>query len=184
MSISRTIVGLDPSGDRLALAAVRLGLGGASPIATAVAAPHRGDRGPGFMEQAEAALSEFVARHNLAGSGARLYVPAPQVYTARVSFPLLKDRDLRQALELELERLFPFPAARLRFAWQKGPQAGGERKTLVTVAATPSEYLDRWEECISRAGLELLGAVPAGWALLSACGRIGGPSPGTVAALL
>ncbi len=125
------------------------------------------------MEEAGAVLGEYVARHQLAGSQARLCLPARNVYTARVAFPDMRDGDLREALELELERLFPFPAKRLRFAWRKTLHGRGDGKVTLVVAATPSDYLDRWEECVSRVGLVLSGAIPAGWALSSACARIG-----------
>ena len=173
MSVLRTVVGIDPSGSRLALVAVRSGLGGPSPVAPPAVSSLRGERESAVMEDAEAALSDFVARHELAGSAARLCIPARHVFTARVAFPRMKDRDLREALSLEIERLFPFPAARLRFASRKSPDGRGDRKVRLIVTATPSDYLERWEECVSRAGLVLAGAVPAGWALSSACEAIG-----------
>ncbi len=186
MSMLRTIVGIDPSGSRLALVAVKMALGGPSLAAAPAVSPLRGERDSALMEEAEAALSDFVARHGLAGSAARLCIPARHVYTARVVFPRLKDKDLRQALELELERLFPLPAARLRFAWRTAGNGRADRKVRLVVAAAPSDYLDRWEECIARAGLVLTGAIPAGWALSSACAKIGhAPAePGGLTAVL
>ncbi len=173
MSAPRTIVGIDPSGSRLALVAVRMALGGPALAAPPAVSPLRGDRDAALAEDAEAALCDFVARHELAGCQARLCVPARHVYTARVVFPRLKERDLRQALELELERLFPLPAARLRFAWRAAAAGKGDRKVRLVVAASPSDYLDRWEACVARAGLVLSGAIPAAWALSSACAKIG-----------
>lgn len=186
MNLGRTVVGIDPSGNRLALVAVRMGVGGPSLIAPPVVLPLRGERESAFMAEAEAALSDLVARHELAGSPARLCIPASHVYTARVVFPRLKDGDLRQALALELERLFPFPAARLRFGWRKTGNGSGDRNIRLIVAATPSDYLERWEECVSRAGLVLSGAIPAGWALSSACAKVGHApaAPGGLTALV
>lgn len=186
MSVLQAVVGIDPSGDRLALVAVRTGLGGPALAAPPAVSPLRGERDAALVEEAEAALSDFVARHELAGCPAHLCIPARNVYTARVAFPPLKERDLRAALSLEVERLFPFPAGRLRFGWRK--EADGDRagRIRLVVAATPADYLERWEDCVSRAGLVLAGAIPAGWALSSACGRVGHapPTPGGLTALL
>ncbi len=185
MSARRAVVGIDPSGNRLALVALKAGLGGPSPVVPPAVSPLRSERDALLLEDAEAALSDFVARHELAGSPARLCVPARHVYTAHVVFPHLKERDLRQALELELERLFPLPAARLRFAWRAAGEARENRRVRLAVAATPSDYLDRWEECVSRAGLVLAGAVPAGWAVSSACEALGhAPAAGGLTAVL
>lgn len=173
MSGARTVVGIDPSGDRLSLVAVRTGLGGTSLAAPPTTSSLRGDRGAARMEEADAALSDFVARHGLAGSPARLCVPSRHVYTTRADFPPLKDRDMREALALELERLFPLPASRLRFGWRRIPGPKGGKSVLLTVAAASSDYLAQWEECVSRAGLVLSGAIPTGWALASAFQRIG-----------
>jgi len=186
MSVLQTVVGIDPSGNRLALVAVRTALGGPSLAVQPAVSPLRGERDSAIMEEAEAALSDFVARHGLAGSPARLCVPARHVYIAHVVFPQLKEKDLRQALALELERLFPLPAARLRFAWRAAGNGRGDRKIRLIVAAAASDYLDRWQECVSRAGLVLSGAIPAGWALSSACEVIGHApaAPGGLTAVL
>ncbi len=185
MSAPRAVVGIDPSGNRLALVALKRGLGGPSPEAPPAVSPLRGERDALLMEDAEGALSDVVARHELAGCPARLCIPARHVYAGQIVFPRLKERDMRQALELELERLFPLPAARLRFAWRTAGEARADRRVRVGVAAVPADYLDRWAECVSRAGLVLAGAIPAGWALLSAREAVGhAPAPGGLTAVL
>lgn len=169
MNLYQTVVGIDPSGRRLSIAAVRGGLGRSVLCAAPVSHDLRGDREQARQDEAEGLLGEYVARNRLAGSAARLCVPAARVYTARLSFPPLKDKDLRAALELELERLFPVPPSRLRFGWRRLGRASGRAAVPLVVAAVPSSYLERWEEICSRAGLSLRGAVPAGWAVASAC---------------
>ena len=170
MSLSKTVVGIDPSGRRLAVAAVRAGLGGPSPCAPPAVFELRGDRGP---DEAEGVLGEYVARNGLAGSAARLCVPADRVHTARVSFPPLKDRDLRAAIGLELERLFPFPPSTLRFAWRRLEDGAPNKAVTLVVAAAPAAYVERWEEIASRSGLRLTGAVPCGWSLSAAWAFLG-----------
>lgn len=174
MNLYQTVVGIDPSGRRLSIAALRGGLGRPVPCAPPASYDLRGDREQARQEEAEGLLGEYVARNRLAGSAARLCVPADRVYTARLSFPPLGDRDLRAALELELERLFPVPPSRLRFGWRRLRTVSGGRAVHLIVAAAPSSYLERWEEISSRAGLSLRGAVPAGWAVSSACLLAGG----------
>lgn len=169
MNLFQTVVGIDPSGRRLSIAAVRGRPGRAVPCAPPASYDLRGDREQARQEEAEGLLGEYVARNRLAGSAARLCVPADRVYTARLSFPPLRDKDLRAALELELERLFPVPPARLRFGWRRLASGSGGTTVPLIVAAVPSAYLETWEEISSRAGLTLRGAVPAGWAVASAC---------------
>jgi len=178
LNLYQTVVGIDPSGRRLSIAAVRGGLGRTVLCSPPASHDIRGDREQTRQEEAEALLGEYVARNLLAGSAARLCVPADRVYTARLSFPPLKDKDLRAALELELERLFPVPPSRLRFGWRRLATVSGRTAVPLVVAAVPSAYLERWEEICSRTGLTLRGAVPAGWAVSSAClfGGVGGGS--------
>lgn len=184
MTLFQTVVGIDPSGRRLALAAVRVGVAGPAPHAPAVSHELRGDREQARLEEAEALLGEYVARNRLSGNAARLCVPADRVYVARVTFPPLKDRDLRAALELELERLFPVPPSTLRFAWRTIGDASGKKLSTHVVAAAPAAYLEAWEEIASRAGLALRGAVPAGWAVWSARSFAAAGAPPGLSAIL
>jgi len=168
MNLFQTVVGIDPSGRRLALAAVRGGFGRPALCAPPFVCDLRGEREQQLLSEAEGALGDFVARNGLKGSAARLCVPADRVYSARVSFPRVREKDLRPALELELERLFPFPSSRLRFGWRRLPGAAGGKDVTLVVTAAPAEYIEWWEEAVSRAGLRLTGAIPSGWALSAA----------------
>lgn len=164
----QTVVGIDPSGKRLAVAAIRGGFGRPVLCAPLLVADLRSEREQQLLSEAEGVLSDFVARTGLVGSAARLCIPADHVYTARVSFPRLREKDQLQALELELERLFPFPPSRLRFGWRRLAAAEDGKNVTLVVTAVPSDYLEPWENAVSRAGLRLTGAIPVGWALSSA----------------
>ena len=168
MNWFQTVVGIDPSGKRLALAAVRGGFGRPALCAPPLVSNLRGDREQQLLSEAEGILGDFVARNGLAGSAARLCVPADRVYSARVHFPPIREKDLRPALELELERLFPFPSSLLRFGWHRLPDTNGGKNVTLVVMAAPADYIEWWEEAVSRAGLRLAGAIPSGWALSSA----------------
>jgi Tfp pilus assembly protein PilN len=180
------MIGIDPSGGRLAVVAVRHGIAGASPAFPPLLHEPKAGKDPVRFEEIEGVLGEYVARNGLVGAEAALVLPAERVYLARAAFPPMKERDLRDAVGMELERLFPVPPAELRHGFRRlaGLSAGG-RITLV-VAATPSEYIDRWEEIVARAGLSLSAAVPSGWAVGAALSGPGGLSgePGRTAAVL
>jgi len=182
----RTMIGIDPSGGRLAIVAVRRGIGGSSLAVPPLWHEPRTAKEPARFEEIEGVLSEFVARNGLVGAGAALVLPAERVYLARASFPPMKERDLRDAVGMELERLFPVPPAELRHGFRRlaGLSSGG--KITLVVVATPSEYIDLWEEIVTRAGLSLSAAVPAAWAVGAALSGPGGPSgePGRTAAVL
>ncbi|GAB4373027.1 MAG: hypothetical protein Kow00128_22260 [Deltaproteobacteria bacterium] len=173
MSLFQAKVGIDPSGRRLAIAAVRGGIGRAAPVAPPVCHSLGGERESDRVVEAEGLLRDYVVRHRLSGDAACLCVPAEKVYTARAVFPVLRERDLRGALSLELERLFPVSPETLRFGWRRipGEPAGGGM--LLVVAAVPADFLLQWEGIASRAGLVLRGAVPWGWAMASACRAAG-----------
>lgn len=186
MNLFQTVVGIDPSGRRLAVAAVRGGFGRPVLSAPPLVADLRGEREQQLLSEAEGILSDFVARNGLAGSAARLCVPADRVFTARVSFPPIREKDLLPALELELERLFPFPPSRLRFGWRRLAGTGYGKNVTLVVTAVPSDHIELWENAVSRAGLRPAGAIPAGWALssaLSIAGR-GGERTGEPTAIL
>jgi hypothetical protein len=186
MNLFRTVIGIDPSGKRLVLAAVRGGFGQAALCLPPFLTDLRGDREPQLLSEAEEALGEFVARNALAGSEATLCIPADRVYIACLPFPLIREKDLRPALELELERLFPFPQSRLRFGWRTLGKASDGKTVKLVVTAVLSDYIDSWENAVSRVGLRFAGAVPAGCALSSAlalAGR-GGKAAGGITAIL
>ncbi|MGZ8461084.1 MAG: PilN domain-containing protein, partial [Candidatus Deferrimicrobiaceae bacterium] len=179
----RTMIGIDPSGGRLAIVAVRRGVGGSS---LAVPPVWHEPRTAKESVRFEEVLGEFVARNGLVGAGAVLALPAERVHLARATFPMLKEKDLRDAVGMEVERLFPLPPAELRHAFRRlaGPSAVG--RVALVVAATSSEYIDRWEEVVARAGLSLSAAVPSAWAIGAALSGPGGPSgePGRAAAVI
>ncbi|GAB4244031.1 MAG: hypothetical protein OHK0028_22390 [Deltaproteobacteria bacterium] len=170
----RTMIGIDPSGGRLAIAAVRRGVAGATLAFPPLLHEPRAGKDPVRFEEIESVLGEYVARHGLVGAGAALVLPAGNVYLARAAFPPLKEKDVGGAVAMELERLFPLPAGKLRYAFRRlpGPPSGG--KTGWVVAAAPSEFIDRWEEVVARAGLTLSAAVPAAWAVGAAFSAAGG----------
>jgi general secretion pathway protein L len=176
LSLFRTVVGIDPSGKRLALSAVRYGLGRPSVAVPPAVVDLRGDREQARMAEAGSILADFVARNGLAGCEARLAIPADRVFLARVAFPPLKSKDLRPALALEMDRIFPVPSSRLKFNWRGPAGSAAGKDTRQIVVAASSEYLDLWEDLVSRAGLSLAGAVPSGWALSAACRWAGEPA--------
>ena len=182
----RTMIGIDPSGGRLAIVAVRRGVGGSSLAVPPLWHEPKTGKDPVRFEEIEGVLGEYVARNGLVGAGAAIVLPAERVYLARAAFPPMKERDLRDAVGMELERLFPVPPTELRHGFRRlaGLSAGG--KITLVVAATPSEYIDRWEEIVTRAGLSLSAAVPSAWAVGAALSGPGGPSgePGRTAAVL
>lgn len=173
MRIFQAAVGIDPSGGRLALSA-RGGPAGREGVHAVV--PFRETRPDAQFEEAEKALSEFVALHGLSGCPARLCVPAERTYLARIRLPRLKERDMRAALSLEVDRLFPFPSSRLLFAWRWiGPRQAGKESPL-RIAAAPADYVDRWKDVAARAGLSLESAFPAAWGAAASCREAGGLS--------
>jgi Tfp pilus assembly protein PilN len=180
------MIGIDPSGGRLAIVAVRRGVGGSSLAVPPLWHEPRTAKESSRFEEIEGVLGEFVARNGLVGAGAALVLPAERVYLARAAFPPMKERDLRDAVGMELERLFPLPPAELRYGFRRlaGLSTGG--KLPLVVAATPSEYIDRWEEIVTRAGLTLSAAVPSAWAVGDALSGPGGlpGEPGSTAAVL
>lgn len=169
MSLFETVVGIDPSGKRLVLVARGTGLARSVPAAVF---PLRAEREPSRFEEAEGILREYVARHGLSGCAARLCVPASRVYTARISFPPLRDRDLAAALEIELERLFPVPASRLSFGWRRGRKGERGNSVPLVVAAAPTDYIERWREAAARSGLSLASAIPSAWAISAALSEV------------
>lgn len=167
MNPFQTVVGIDPSGKRLALAAIRGGFGPPALIAPPLVYDLRSEKEQQLLSEVEGVLGDFAARHGLAGSAARLCIPADRTYSARVTFPPIREKDLRPALELELERLFPFPSSRLRFGWKRLAEPSDGKNVTLIVTAVLSDYIEWWEDAASRTGLRLDGAIPAGWALSS-----------------
>lgn len=179
MRLFQAIVGIDPSGDRLVAVAVH----GGTRRVVGVPLVHemRGESESVRLVKAEAALGDFVVRNELMGAEARLGIPADKVLFSRVALPPLKDADLQEAVESELERLFPCSPAGLRFTWKRLPDGTGGKAIPLLVVATQGEYLDRWEEILSRVGLTLKTAVPSARALAAGLLHTGVPIDGPTA---
>ena len=102
---------------------------GASSVALPpLAHEFRGEREAARLEEAESVLGEYVARHGLVGADAFLALPAERVHMVRAAFPPMREKDLREAVGLELDRLFPVPPDTLRYGYLKvpGPTEGGK----------------------------------------------------------
>jgi Tfp pilus assembly protein PilN len=177
VKLFQTVLGVDPSGGRLAAVAVQRGLGGPVVARPPLCHEYRGDRGATRLEEAEIVLGEYVARNGLVGAEAFLALPADQVHMARAVFPPLRERDLREAVGLELERLFPVVPATLRYGYRVLPDTSPKGKISLVVAAVSVEYLDRCEEVLTSAGLSSGAAIPAGWAAGAAMSRIESQPP-------
>jgi hypothetical protein len=187
VKLFRTRLGIDLSGSRIALVAVRASLGGASVVLPPLVHDFRGDREAARLEEGESVLGEFVARNGLVGAEAYLALPTGRVHMGRAVFPPLREKDLNEAVGLELERLFPVPPETLRYGYRRLPEALPGGKIAVVVAAVPQEYLDLCGQIVSRAGMTLAAVVPAGWAAAAAVTRIpgtGSPKPGAPSAVL
>jgi len=177
VKLFQAVLGIDPSGGRLAAVKVQGGLGGPLVERASLCHDYRSDREATRLEEAETALGEFVARNGLVGAKVFLSLPADRVHMARAAFPPLREKDLREAVGLELERLFPVSPANLRYGYLRLAGPSSEGKISLVVAAASGEYLDLWEEILSRVGLSLAAAVPAGWAAGAAASRFTGQPP-------
>jgi hypothetical protein len=173
----QAVVGIDPSGGRLSVVAVRGVMGTPTAVLPPLSHEFRSEREDGRFGEAEGVLGDFVARNGLVGARAFLVLPADAVHMARAVFPPMREKDLREAVGLELERLIPLAPSAMRHAWRKLPDTARDGKFRLVVAAAPLDYLDRWEETVSRVGLTLEAAVPAAWAIAAAMSRFGVPHP-------
>jgi len=177
VKLFQAVLGIDPSGGRLAAVGVQGGLGGPIVGRRSLCHDYRSEREATRLDEAETVLGEFVARNGFVGAKAFLALPADRVHMARAAFPPLREKDLREAVGLEMERLFPVPQATLRYGYRRLADPTSKGKISLVVAAVPVEYLDRCEEILSRVGLSLAAAVPAGWAAGAAASRFAGQPP-------
>jgi Tfp pilus assembly protein PilN len=174
VKLFRTVLGIDLSGARIAIVAFRTAPGGPSVVLPPLAHEFRGEREAARLEEAESVLGEFVARHGLVGAKAFLSIPAERVHMARAAFPPLREKDLQEAVGLELDRLFPVPSETLRHRYRTAPEIPEGGKISLVVAAVSREYLDLCGQIVSRTGMTLAAAVPAGWAAAAAVSRVSG----------
>ncbi len=182
----QTTIGIDPSGGRLAAVAVNGGLGRPGTGAPSLVCDLKAGTPQARLAEAEGALRDFVAKNGLAGSVAKLCIPADLVYVARTAFPPLKEKDVRPALSLELERLFPVPPSRLKFAWRTLKKKSPGKTADLLVTAASADFIEQWKAAVLGAGLRLAGAIPAGSAVSAACSTagVGGGADGGVTAVL
>ncbi len=183
MKLFRTALGVDLSGSRIAVVAVRTAPGGLSVALPPLAHEFGGEREAARLEEAESILGEYVTHHGLVGAEAFLALPAERVHMGRASFPPMREKDLRDAVGLELGRLFPVSPDSLRYGYRKVPGPTEEGKVLLAVAAVSREYIELCGQLLSRAGMTLGAAVPPGWAAGAALYRILGRRPGQAGAL-
>jgi len=176
LKLFRTSIGIDISGSRIALVALRNSLGKISVAAPPHSQEFREGREAARLEEAEAAIGEYVARHGLVGADAFLVLPAERVHTMRAVFPSMRDKDLRDAIGLELDRLFPLPSDALRYGYMKLPDSPEKGKASLIVSAVSMEFLDSLNQLLSRVGLIPAGSAPSAWAAGTSIDRIHGKS--------
>ncbi len=172
MKLVRTVLGIDLSGSRIAVVAIRKPLMGTPVILSPLVHDLRADKDAARFDEAEYVLGEFVARHELVGAEAFIAVPADRVHIGRAVFPALGEKDLLEAVGLELDRLFPISPETVRDGYRLVPASIGEGNVSLAIAAVPREYLDTVGQLLSRTGLSLTAAVPMGWAAGVALSRI------------
>jgi len=168
----RTLLGIDISGSRIALVALRSSMGRVSVAAPPLSHEFREARGASRLGEIEAVLGEYVARHGLVGAEAFLVLPAEQVHSMRVAFPSMRDKDLRDAIGLELDRLFPLPSDALRYGYLKLPGQVKDGKVSLIVSAVSKEFIDPLDQFFSHAGLVPAGSAPSSWAAGTSIARI------------
>ncbi|MCL1926518.1 MAG: PilN domain-containing protein [Syntrophorhabdaceae bacterium] len=177
MKFIRTSLGIDISDSRIALVALRSFLGRVSVAAPPLLHEFRDKReAAARLEEIEAVLGEYVARHGLVGADAFLVLPAERVHSMRVAFPSMRDKDLRDAIGLELDRLFPLPSDQLRYGYMKLPGQAKDGKVSLIVSAVSKEFIDPLDQLLSRAGLIPAGSAPSAWAAGTSVARIFGNS--------
>jgi len=128
------------------------------------------------LEEAETVLGEYVARHGLVGADAFLVLPAERAHTMRVAFPSMRDKDLRDAIGLELDRLFPLPSDELRYGYLKLPDPAEGGKVSLMVSAVSRGFIDPLDQLLSRTGLVPAGSAPSAWVAGASIARIFGKS--------
>ena len=174
----RTSLGIDISDSRIALVALRSSLGRISVAAPPFSHEFHEGREAVRLEEIEAVLGDYVARHGLVGAEAFLVLPAEQVHSMHVAFPSMRDKDLRDAIGLELDRLFPLPSDALRYGYLKLPGQAKDGKVSLIVSAVSKEFIDPLEQLLSRAGVVPAGSAPSAWTAGTAIAGIFGNSVG------
>ena len=164
MKLSRVSLGIDISSTRFAVTALRISPLGISAVAPPLVHEFREERAAGRMNETEAVLREYVARYRLMGAQAFFVLPSERVYTMRALFPHMRDKDMRDAVGLELDRLFPLPPDALRYGYLKLPDLAEKGKVSLAVSAVSKEFLDAFEQLISRSELTPVGSAPMSWA--------------------
>ena len=176
MKFSRVSLGIDISSTRLAIVALQI-----SPLKISAAAPplvheFREERPAARITETEAVLREYVARYRLMDAPAFLVLPAERLYTMRALFPHMREKDMRDAVGLELDRLFPLPPEALRYGYLKLPDRVEEGKVSLAVSAVSKEFLDAFDQLVIRSGLIPAGSAPLSWAAGVSLDRILGKS--------
>lgn len=80
-----------------------------------------------------------------------LCVPLGQVLIHRLAIPAIEEADIPGFIELEAERVFPFPPQELQMAVSRFTDSAGNR--YATLAAVPSGVIQTYEKLLQAAGL-------------------------------
>lgn len=100
------------------------------------------------------AIESIVRQSGSGGAQVQLSVPTSSIVMRKASFPRLKDKELRNLIDVELHGGSQLPFKDPVFDFVQLDSANSSKETEVLIFATPSELVDSYVHVVKKAGLD------------------------------
>ncbi len=107
------------------------------------------------MERSINFLTDFVMQNNFLGKSVNISVPQTLIYTTILKFPSLKDKELENAIKLQMEGLSPIPLEEASQTYQILPKYNEVEGTSVLVVVAPKSLTKKILDIATESGLRV-----------------------------
>jgi type IV pilus assembly protein PilM len=111
----------------------------------------------GFVTDAEALaelLQQLVAKYGIKAQEAVVAVNGRSVFVREVSFPIMTDAELREAIKWDMEKYVPFAPGSYYYDFAIVDKATEESEMKVLLVAAPHDLVNTIVNCVKAAGLK------------------------------
>lgn len=105
--------------------------------------------------QVASLLKDILRESNVTAKEAVFAIPANSSFTTTVPFPLVPEKELKEAIPYEARRYIPIPISEVVLDWQVLGSDEERKKLEVLLIAVPKEIIEKFKRIAEAAGLYL-----------------------------
>jgi len=117
-------------------------------------------------DEIAATIRELVKQSKVRTKKTYSALPSHEIFTSILSFPILKKKELQEAIRREAESVLPLPIDQMVLDPQVLEESSAKGETRILLVAAPKSVVSNYDIIFKKAGLNLLGLETEGFALI------------------